>query len=80
MKGKSLAELIHRAQVACADVLAAAPMADSDRIRTLARTPGAQCAMTVTPDGLTIHIVAGSEYARAFAYGVVGTFPLSGAA
>jgi hypothetical protein len=78
MKDRSLAALMNAAQIACADVLAIAPMTNSDRIRELAGKPGAHFAITVTPGGMTIHLVAAAERARVFAYGDVGdTFQLS---
>jgi hypothetical protein len=74
MKDRSLGNLINRAQAACADVLSVAPFKDSPEIRRIAGKPGGYFETKVTPDAITIDIVAGDERARVFGYGATSTF------
>jgi hypothetical protein len=74
MKDRSLEALIRAAQSAMADVLAVAPFQNSDETRSVAAMPGAHFVSSVSPDSLTIDVVAGERRARVFGYGAVANF------
>jgi hypothetical protein len=74
MNDKSLSRAIDLAQRAAAALLEAAPLRNDAETRALANAPGAHLVTSVTPDSISIDLVAGDQRTRVFGYGAVGTF------
>lgn len=82
MKDKSLMGAIDRAQRACAAVLEVAPFRDDAETRRLAASAGPKhFATTVTPDSISIALVADEETVEVFRYtpSAPSTFPAEAA-